>query len=145
MLSPAGPGALALFQASLDRCISAPQFLTRFYARFRATSEEAAKRFAHVDMARQERVLRASLYMVLRAAQGSEDGLEHLSDIADSHSQHRHDIGPSEYAHWLNSLLEAVRECDVECTDETIAAWRACIQPCIDVMIARRARLAQTS
>lgn len=133
--------AISTFQASLDRCIIDPSFLTRFYARFRATNEEAARRFAHVDMRRQERVLRASLYMVLRAAQGGDDGLRHLTEIADSHSQLRYDIGPSEYEHWVASLMLAVSDCDPEFSAEVERAWRSCIQPCIDRMIARRDEL----
>lgn len=133
--------SIATFQASLDRCIIDPSFLTRFYARFRATNDEAARRFAHVDMRRQERVLRASLYMVLRAAQGGDDGLRHLAEIADSHSQLRHDIGPEEYKHWVNSLVLAVSDCDPEFSEDVERAWRTCIQPCIDRMIARREEL----
>lgn len=129
------------FEASLDRCVADPKFLTRFYARFRASNTEAAARFAHVDMARQERVLRASLYMIVRAAQGSEDGLQHLAEIAESHSKHNLNIGAQEYEHWLNSLLLTVRECDPNCNDEIVRAWRACIQPCIDAMIAHSAAL----
>jgi hypothetical protein len=137
MVLPPGPSPSEVFQASLDRCVADPSFLARFYHRFQATNAMAAAHFAHVDMARQERVLRASLYMILRAAQGSEDGLLHLTEIAASHSKKGHDIGPAEYGHWLDSLLEAVRECDPDCSDATLGAWRACIQPCVDVMIAR--------
>jgi truncated hemoglobin YjbI len=137
MVLPPDASPSEVFQASLDRCVADPSFLARFYHRFQATNAQAAARFAHVDMARQERVLRASLYMILRAAQGGEDGLQHLAEIASSHSKQGHDIGPAEYEHWLASLLEAVRECDPDCSDTTLSAWRACIQPCVDVMVAR--------
>lgn len=134
---------ISIFQASLDRCIVDSSFLARFYSHFRATNADAAARFAHVDMARQERVLRASLYMMLRAAQGGDDGLQHLSEIADSHSQARHDIRPAEYEHWIASLMNAVSECDPSFDASVERAWRSCIQPCIDRMIARRTEFEQ--
>jgi len=141
MLQWSDPATISIFQASLDRCIIDSSFLTRFYAHFRATNADAAARFAHVDMTRQERVLRASLYMILRAAQGGDDGLQHLAEIADNHSQKRHDIRPAEYEHWIASLMRAVSECDPVFNADVERAWRSCIQPCIDRMIARRTEL----
>ena len=137
------PATISIFQASLDRCIIDSSFLTRFYSHFRATNADAAKRFANVDMTRQERVLRASLYMILRAAQGGDDGLQHLSEIADTHSQGRHDVGAAEYEHWMASLVHAVSECDPVFDASVESAWRSCIQPCIDRMIARRTEFEQ--
>lgn len=144
MRDPALERATALFRESLDRCIVVPGFLERFYARFLGSSPDVSRRFAHVDMARQASVLRASLYMVLRAAEGSADGRAHLESIAESHSQRGHDITSDLYALWLTSLLETAREVDPLFDGQTEHAWRTCVEPCIARMIARRHALERT-
>lgn len=119
-------------RSSLDRCCTDKTFFQRFYARFLLTSDEVRQRFQGVDMRRQESVLRASLYLVLRAASGLEEGLDHLADIGRSHSRKGYDIRPPHYEHWLESLLRVVRETDREYDDEIGRAWEAVLRPCID-------------
>lgn len=128
---------LELFTRSMERCIASPLFLERFYARFLGSSPEIAKRFAAVDLKRQSAMVRASLYHILRAAQGSSDGLIHLEEIADSHSQRGHGIQPAHYELWLDSLIEAARETDPSLDAITEAAWRFHLGNAIAVMVAR--------
>ena len=124
------------FERSLHRCTSDETFLDRFYARFLLTSDEIAVRFEGVDLKRQTSILRASLYLVLRAASGLADGQAHLRDIARSHSKQGYDIKPVFYDHWLSSLLMAAAETDPQFDEATRSAWEASLRPCIDVMIA---------
>lgn len=128
---------LERFQNSLDRCTVDQTFLQRFYARFLLTSEEIAERFEGVDLKRQTHVLRTSLYMVVRAASGFEDGIAHLQDIARTHSKDGYDIKPAFYEHWLEALLAAAAETDPDFDDETADAWTSILRPCIDIMIAK--------
>jgi hemoglobin-like flavoprotein len=129
--------SLELFTRSMERCIAAPLFLERFYGHFLGSSPEIAKRFAAVDLKRQTSMVRASLYHILRAAQGSSDGLIHLDEIADSHSQRGHDIQPAHYALWLDSLIEAAKETGPGLDAMTEAAWRFHLGNAIEVMVAR--------
>ena len=129
--------SLALFDQSLDRCLGKPEFVDRFYERFMASSEEVAAKFAKTDFARQHRILRSSLHMMLRAAQGHDDGVAHLDDIARSHSRAELDIPPHLYDLWLSCLVDVVRELDPACNDAIAEAWRAALAPAIATMRAR--------
>ena len=122
------------FFQSLQRCTSDPTFLQRFYARFLLSSDEVAAKFARVDIPRQSRILRTSLYLMCRAAAGFEDGLSHLREIATSHSRAKLDIGPHLYNIWLDCLVIVASETDPEFDDAVAQSWRATLQPCIAVM-----------
>lgn len=130
---------LAQFHLSLDRCLADRTFLSRFYARFILSNDEVAAKFSGVDLNRQSDMLRTSLYMILRAAGGHDDGMAHLEDIAHSHSERGYDIGPHLYEHWLNCLLQVASETDPEFDAEADLLWRRVLGPCIQKMIARRA------
>lgn len=134
-MQPVDPIILERFRASLDRCASQPTFTRRFYARFVLSSDEVARKFETVDLKRQASVLQASLYMMLRAASGHDDGLAQLRDIARTHSRRGYDIGAHLYEHWLRCLVTVAGGTDPTFDAEIEAAWRATLQPCIDAMI----------
>lgn len=122
---------LARFQTSLDRCLGDPVFLQRFYARFLLADEAIAAKFEKTDLKKQATVLRASLYLVLRAAQGHEDGVHHLHDVGRTHSARGYGITSEQYGVWLRTLLEVAREIDHEFDADCETAWRACLEPCV--------------
>lgn len=128
---------LEQFNDSLNRCTAKGDFTEKFYARFMTASPAAAEKFRGVDMRKQQRMLRGSLYMMLSAAHGKSDGLEHLDQIARQHSRSDRDIGPELYDVWLDSLIETVRESDPRATPEVEAAWRAVLRAGIEFMKAR--------
>lgn len=128
---------LERFNDSLDRCNARGDFTEKFYTRFVAASPEAAEKFRRVDMQKQQRMLRASLYMMIAAAQGRSDGVAHLNQIAAQHSRSDRDVRPELYDVWLESLLETVRECDPRVTPEVEAAWRSVLRHGIEFMKAR--------
>lgn len=125
---------LERFQLSLERCLMDESFVSRFYARFLLSSDEVAAKFASTDLARQASMLKRSLYLVARAAYGLEDGLQHLQAIAESHSRRGLDIPPHLYEHWLETLLQVMRETETRYDEELEQVWRSCLQPCIDRM-----------
>ena len=124
----------ATFRDSLERCLGQPTFTQRFYARFLLASDEVADRFAQVDLKRQASVLRSSLYLVLRASMGHEDGRDHLEDVAVKHGRMGLDIPSHLYDHWLECLIAAARECDPQFHAGYEASWRAVLLPCIDIV-----------
>jgi len=65
---------LKCFDESFQRCCAEPRFLDIFYDRFLASSSKVREKFAKTDFVRQKRALRASLYLILLAAQDERDG-----------------------------------------------------------------------
>jgi hemoglobin-like flavoprotein len=115
---------LALFNDSLTRCTSNPQFLERFYALFLASSDEVRHKFSQTDFQKQRRLLQATFYMVMLAVDGYPEGTVHLERLVDPHSQRHLDIPPHLYDVWLDCLLQAVREYDGPRTPETESLWQ---------------------
>lgn len=112
------------FNDSLTRCISNPDFLKRFYELFMASSPEVRDRFRQTDFQKQHRVLKASLFMMMLAADGHQEGLDHVARLGARHSKRDLDIPPHLYDLWLQCLIQAVRECDRLFTPETERVWR---------------------
>ncbi len=121
---------------SLDRCLLAPRFLTRFYDLFLASSPEVRDKFRHTDFTRQSRMLRASLQMILAAGYGAPESPGHLSRLAQLHSRHGRDIAPRLYDLWLEALIQAAAEHDPMFTATLAGAWRELLTPGIQVLIA---------
>jgi hemoglobin-like flavoprotein len=115
---------IELFDQSLQRCNANPKFLDRFYERFLDSSPKVRQKFANTDFVRQKRVLRASFYLILLAAEDEEKGSErYLKELAVRHSSENLDIGSELYDLWLDSLLETVRECDSAFDSKVEEAW----------------------
>jgi hemoglobin-like flavoprotein len=125
-------------RGSLGRCIENPAFLDCFYELFMASSEEIRKKFEATDFARQKKMLRDSLYVMLVAA-GTTRGPAHkeLEKLADRHSRSQLGIKPEWYDIWLTSLLQAVAEYDPEYRPELADAWRESLQDGIYIMRSR--------
>jgi hemoglobin-like flavoprotein len=105
---------LKCFDESFQRCCAQPRFLDIFYDRFLASSSKV----------RQKRALRASLYLILLAAQDERDGpSKYLRDLAHSHGAGRLNVGAELYDLWLDSLLSAVKECDPRFDATVEDAW----------------------
>lgn len=117
---------LALFNDSLDRCLADPGFLDRFYDHFVTSSGEVAAMFAGVDMRRQKRALKASLYLTVLAADGNAPALEHLAVLARRHE--RLGIRRRLYDVWRECLMATVAEADPELGPEGQAVWRRVLE-----------------
>lgn len=115
---------LKLFDESLRRCNMQEGFLDRFYDTFLASSPKVREKFAKTDFVHQKRALRASLHMMLLAAEKENSGPErYLADLARLHSKGVLDIGAELYDLWLDSLLRTVKECDPQFSPQVEAAW----------------------
>ena len=125
-----------LFNDSIERCSSRPDFLHRFYTLFIASSKTVAKKFEHTDLRKQARVLKTSLYIMM-LANGESEQVAHLERIAKRHSRAELDIRPELYDLWLDQLVQAVKEFDPMFDAETETAWRRVLQPGIDYMKSR--------
>jgi hemoglobin-like flavoprotein len=124
---------IELFNDSIERCSTRPDFVSRFYTLFLASSDTVAKKFERTDLRKQARLLKTSLYIMMMASSDSERTV-HLERLAKRHSRTELDIKPELYDLWLDRLVQAVRECDPMCDAKTETAWRRVLQPGIDFM-----------
>jgi len=82
------------------------------------------EKFASTDFVRQKRALKASLHLILMAAQDGDKGPDfYLREVAERHGSAQLDIGAELYDLWLDSLLETVREFDPEFSPAVEQAW----------------------
>lgn len=127
---------IATFDQSLRRCDNEPRFLDIFYERFIASSPKVEEKFANTDFAKQKRLLRASFYLILLAAEDPEKGPErYLGYLAERHSVDNLNVGSELYDLWLDSLLETVEQCDPEYSPEVEQAWEQMMEIGIDYML----------
>ena len=127
---------IELFNDSMERCSSVPDFLGRFYTLFLASSDAVAKKFEHTNLKKQARMLKISLYVMMLAS-GDAERTAQLERLARRHGRADLDIQPELYDVWLDRLLQAVRESDPQFDASTEAAWRSVLQPGIDFMKSR--------
>ena len=125
-----------LFNDSIERCSGKPEFLSRFYALFLASSPAVAKKFENTDLRKQARLLRTSLYIMMLSS-GDSERMVHLERLAKRHSRAEMDIKPELYDLWLERLVQAVEEFDPKFDIEIEIAWRRLLQPGIDFMKSR--------
>jgi len=129
---------LDTLEASLQRCSATPGFVDFFYKRFLASSPKVREKFAHTDFVRQKRALRASLHMMLLAAQDEDRGPSpYLEELAARHSRAQLGIGSELYDYWLDSLLDTVRVCDPHFTPEIEKAWENVMMVGINYLLSR--------
>ena len=129
---------LTTFRKSFDCCMASPVFFDLFYDHFLKSSPEVTEKFRHTDFARQKRMLKASLHLIADAVVlGSSDlsrsrNLLQMEEVAQRHSRSQANIPPHLYVLWLDSLLFAVKETDLNFDAKVEAAWKLAMQPGID-------------
>jgi truncated hemoglobin YjbI len=89
--------------------------------------------FSHTDMSRQKEMLAQSLHEMVEFST-TRVASERLRHVALRHSRRERDIAPELYEDWLESLIETVREFDLEFTDEVEISWRVVLSPGIAYM-----------
>ena len=130
---PMTSDAVRLFHDSLNRCTRQAGFLDDFYQRFLAASDEIQGFFAGMDMQRQARMLKASLYLVMSASTGEPRTLSHLDELAE---RHRH-VPARLYGLWLDVLVETAADYDQQFDAHVETAWRKVLRPGIDYLTSR--------
>lgn len=123
-----------LFDQSLQRCTQTDGFLDRFYGLFLAASPEIAAKFRNTDFGKQKRLLKASFYMMMLAAECTPEKQPLFEQIARRHARDRQDIPPYMYEIWLDCLLRAVSEFDDQYDETVERLWRAVLEPGIRYM-----------
>jgi len=129
-----------VFRASLKRCLATPHFLGKFYEAFVASSEEVREKFRNTDLDHQAKMLADSLYTLAVAAQaqpGANPAWAEMPRLAARHSRADLDISPALYDHWLDCLLDTVRDHDPEFSPAIESAWRQTLMVGVEYMRSR--------
>lgn len=127
--------SLQVARESYERCLRAPDFFAHLYERLLASDPVIPPMFAATEFPRQYRLLQHGLGLLLIYAKRSDTEL--LERIAARHSASGLDVHPSLYAHFVSSLIDAVRRCDPQCSDEIEEAWRDALRPGLEYMRSR--------
>ena len=101
---------IRVFHESLERVCADDSFLDLFYEGFMGSDEHVAGFFTNTDMARQKRKLRSSLQMLTKLIDDEPGADMYMGTLARVHD--RYHIPPQMYLLWLDSLIDAVRQCD---------------------------------
>jgi len=133
----ADAAVMALAKASYERCRAAPAFFPTFYRAFLATCPEAAPLFAHTDFAKQNKLLRHAVGLLLIFPNQPPGEPTLLSRLAERHSRRDLNIDPTLYAPFIDSLIATVRQFDPDFTPATEAAWRATVRLGVEYMKAK--------
>ena len=123
---------IRIFNDSLDQCVANPRFMDIFYDKFIAAKSDIAERFAGVDMARQKRALKASLYSAMLAADGNPPAIEHLERLSATHRDLA--VTDEHYELWRECLIAAVKECGQTVDTRVERAWRGVLAVAIAIM-----------
>ncbi|MCX7009115.1 MAG: hypothetical protein NTY53_18015 [Kiritimatiellaeota bacterium] len=95
--------------------------------------QEIAAKFAHSNPGKPKEMLRLSVSIAAAFYFNRKPELL-LAKFAELHSLRHLDIEPHLYAHWLNSVLAAVKLHDPKCDERVLSAWRNILTPAIEFM-----------
>lgn len=109
---------------SYKRASTEPRFLDRFYELFIESDEAVAPFFAATDMVQQKFLLSRSLAVLLQHASGVEGARASMDKWAKRHGPADLNIPERLYKCWLNSLIQAITECDKKFTRGLEGKWR---------------------
>lgn len=136
MASPDAPTmrSIELAEASFRRS-AGEGFFQAFYHRLLALDAETRAKFAHTDFERQNKLLQHGIGLLFTYAKRGTPIL--LERIAARHAPSDLGISADHFPLFVECLIQTVRECDPEATDETEAAWRVALGPGIAFMTER--------
>jgi len=117
---------------SYGRCCASPAFFDDFYQRFLASSPRVREKFAHTDMAAQQRLLRHGIMNLVLVARGLP--ATKLRQLGESHCRARLDIDPELYERWVDCLLATLAQHDPAFDEALRAEWRHVLEAGIAVM-----------
>ncbi len=123
-----------IIHQSLRRCYRNPQFLDLFYEHFFNASPEVPTHFADTDMPRQKRMVEASFYTCILAAEEIPYAVSCLKHLGEMHCERG--IRPALYEMWLDSLVAAVADSDDAFDERVERAWRRVMRSGINQMLA---------
>lgn len=116
--------AMTVARASFERCDKVTGFFDDFYTRLFEIRPDARARFAKTEFARQTRLLRHAIGLLLSFPAEREGEPNILSRLAERHSRRDLAIEPSYYEPFLESLMDTLRRHDPSFSPAIEQAWR---------------------
>lgn len=126
-----------LASASYQRCCETPEFFESFYRNFFATCPEAEPRFAQTDFARQNKLLRHALGLLLAFPNQPPTERPILARVAERHSRRDLNVPATLYPLFVESLITTVKEYDPAFSPEIADAWRHTVAKGVTYMISK--------
>jgi len=120
---------------SFERCDELGLFSDTFYDIFMSKSDEVKLFFKDTDFAKQKKLLRATVKVLVSNDLEDSRTKKILEDIAKTHNRTGYDIAPKFYKLWLDSLCETIARHDPEYSDELEMIWRNTMQESIDFIL----------
>ncbi len=121
-----------IFEQSVARVLGNgaynPEFIGAFYEIFLEASPAVAEKFAHTDMSAQRTMLHDSLLLMMDFNR-TRVPTPRLLQLGEIHSRRGHNVSPSFYDLWLDSLIVALGQHDPEFSDDVELAWRIALAP----------------
>ena len=134
------PADINQVKMSYGRCLMASNkekpFFDRFYELFLASDPAIKEKFAGTDFERQTEALQYGISMAIMYAERNDRNAENiLNNIRQSHGPTGRDIRPEHYGHWIECLLQTVKEYDQKCDTDTLENWRQLAQGTVDYLL----------
>jgi hemoglobin-like flavoprotein len=110
---------------SYGRCLRSRGFIERFYEILLASDPRIPPLFEKTDFQKQHMALRRGISLAISWAAGDGMAQRPVEEMIRVHARMgRAPVFPALHDHWLESLLQAVRERDDQLTPELEARWR---------------------
>jgi len=109
-------------------------FFDDFYSTLSDKAPGIGTMFAHVDMHRQNQLVRTGVESLIDYAAGRKDAEQELLRLGGTHGRRGLDVVPDLYPLWVDTLVETVREYDPQADDSIDAAWRMVLRDGIALM-----------
>lgn len=109
---------------SLGRCLHHGDVFGTFYAIFLESDPRVREKFADTDWEEQKRLLRHGVNNVIGFFDQSYTAQSALERIRATHGKDQLNIPPDLYDHWVESMIQAVRQHDPEFDGQLEQSWR---------------------
>ncbi len=132
------PGSFANDEVyrSFQRCEATGDFADTFYTAFLSSSPEIAPHFAQTDFARQRKLLRDSVQLMVARDVADPEMRALVNQLGETHSRTKRNIAPRLYELWLDSICETVKALDSEWTAGLEAHWRVRMRAGMQIIMA---------
>lgn len=121
---------------SFQRCEATGDFADTFYSAFLNSSPEIAPHFAKTDFARQRKLLRDSVHLMVSRDIADSEMRALVDQLGEAHSRANRNVLPRLYELWLDSICETVKALDPEWTAELEAHWRVRMRSGMQIIMA---------
>lgn len=132
------PGGFAesAVRLSFERCEANGDFAETFYRAFFRASPEIPPYFATTHLARQRRLLRNSVHMMVTKDVADPQMRAALEHLGRAHGRGGRNVLPKHYEQWLDCICETVKALDPQWNDDLERMWRVRLRPGMQIIMA---------